>query len=41
MSEVYCNGQQLDRFITDNLYGQNTFTIGALGVNTPRRLTAI
>ena len=33
-SEFYCNGKQIDRFITDSLNGQNTFTIGELG-NTP------
>ena len=32
-SEVYCNGQQLDRFITENTTGQNTFSIGAMGSN--------
>ena len=26
-SEFYCNGKQLDRFITDDLNGQNTFII--------------
>ena len=39
-SEVYCNGQQLDRFITDDLNGQNTFTIGSIGINLPRAYTA-
>ena len=28
-SEVYCNGKQLDRFITEKTTGQNTFSIGA------------
>ena len=28
-SEVYCNGKQLDRFITESTTGQNTFSIGA------------
>ena len=39
-SEFYCNGQQLDRFMTDSLNGQNTFTIGALGKYSPRGLAA-
>ena len=39
-SEFYCNGQQLDRFITDSLNGQNTFTIRAIANSVPRRLTA-
>ena len=29
-SEVYCNGKQLDRFITEKTTGQNTFSIGAV-----------
>ena len=33
-SEFYCNGKQLDRFITDSLKGQNNFTVGEIGVNT-------
>ena len=28
-SELYCNGKQLDRFITEKTAGQNTFSIGA------------
>ena len=28
-SELYCNGKQLDRFITESTTGQNTFSIGA------------
>ena len=28
-SELYCNGKQLDRFITEKTTGQNTFSIGA------------
>ena len=28
-SEIYCNGKQLDRFITEKTTGQNTFSIGA------------
>ena len=39
-SEFYCNGQQLDRFITDSLNGQNTFTIGDIGRNPPKRFAA-
>ena len=33
-SEFYCNGKQIDRFITDSLKGQNNFTVGEIGVNT-------
>ena len=33
-SEFYCNGKQIDRFITDSLNGQNNFTVGEIGVNT-------
>ena len=33
-SEFYCNGKQLDRFITDSTKGQNNFTVGEIGVNT-------
>ena len=32
-SEVYCNGQQLHRFITEKTTGQNTFSIGAASDN--------
>ena len=32
-SEFYCNGKQLDRFITDSLNGQNNFTVGEIGIN--------
>ena len=33
-SEFYCNGKQIDRFITDSLNGQNNFTVGEIGINT-------
>ena len=33
-SEFYCNGKQIDRFITDSLNGQNNFTVGEIGTNT-------
>ena len=33
-SEFYCNGKQIDRFITDSLKGQNNFTVGEIGTNT-------
>ena len=33
-SEFYCNGKQIDRFITDSLNGQNNFTVGEIGKNT-------
>ena len=33
-SEFYCNGKQIDRFITDSLNGQNNFTVGDIGINT-------
>ena len=33
-SEFYCNGKQIDRFITDSLKGQNNFTVGEIGKNT-------
>ena len=33
-SEFYCNGKQIDRFITDSLNGQDTFTVGEIGNNT-------
>ena len=40
-SEFYCNGQQLDRFITDDLNGQNSFIIGEVtAANAPRRYQA-
>ena len=40
-SEVYCNGKQLERFITDGLNGQNTFIIGEITAgNAPRPLQA-
>ena len=38
-SEFYCNGQQLDRFITDSLNGKNYFIIGEIGVGAPRKYT--
>ena len=34
-SECYCNGKQIDRFITDSLNGQNTFTVGEIGNKPP------
>ena len=34
-SEFYCNGKQIDRFITDSLNGQNTFTVGEIGNKPP------
>ena len=33
-SEFYCNGKQIDRFITDSLNGRNNFTVGEIGTNT-------
>ena len=33
-SEFYCNGKQIDRFITDSLNGRNNFTVGKIGTNT-------
>ena len=40
-SEFYCNGKQIDRFITDDLNGQNTFIIGEItAANPPRPLQA-
>ena len=33
-SEFYCNGKQIDRFITDSLKGRNNFTVGEIGTNT-------
>ena len=33
-SEFYCNGKQIDRFITDSLNGRNNFTVGEIGINT-------
>ena len=33
-SEFYCNGKQIDRFITDSLNGQNNFIVGEIGINT-------
>ena len=40
-SEFYCNGKQIDRFITDDLNGQNTFIIGEItAANAPRPLQA-
>ena len=33
-SEFYCNGKQIDRFITDSLNGQNNFTVEEIGINT-------
>ena len=33
-SEFYCNGKQIDRFITDSLNGQNNFAVGEIGINT-------
>ena len=33
-SEFYCNGKQIDRFLTDSLNGQNNFTVGEIGKNT-------
>ena len=33
-SEFYCNGKQIDRFITDSLNGQKNFTVGEIGINT-------
>ena len=33
-SKFYCNGKQIDRFITDSLNGQNNFTVGEIGINT-------
>ena len=33
-SEFYCNGKQIDRFLTDSLNGQNNFTVGEIGINT-------
>ena len=33
-SEFYCNGKQIDRFITDSLNGQNNFTVGEIAINT-------
>ena len=35
-SEFYCNGKQIDRFITDSLNGQNTFTVGEIGNKPPK-----
>ena len=35
-SEFYCNGKQIDRFITDSLNGQNTFTVGEIGSKPPK-----
>ena len=32
-SELYCNGKQLERFITESTTGQNTFSIGAANDN--------
>ena len=37
--EVYCNGKQLDRFITERTTGQNTFSIGAASDNPTIRNT--
>ena len=28
-SELYCNGKQIDRFITESTTGENTFSIGS------------
>ena len=39
-SEFYCNGQQLDRFITDSLNGQIYFIIGEVGARAPMRYVA-
>ena len=40
-SEFYCNGKQIDRFITDDLNGQTTFIIGEITAgNAPRTLQA-
>ena len=40
-SKFYCNGKQIDRFITDDLNGQNTFIIGEItAANPPRPLQA-
>ena len=33
-SEFYCNGKQIDRFLTDSLNGRNNFTVGEIGTNT-------
>ena len=40
-SEFYCNGKQIDRYITDDLNGQNTFIIGEVsGISRTSRYQA-